>query len=134
VTDSHNICAAAHGLLPLFIRRKNGKRRLSTTAGVEKYLKETYGITVCREQVMLLSQELAGFSKGQADSLRKAMGKKKKTIMDKLKVEFVEGCRRNGYDENTLNKIWSDWESFAEYAFNKSHSTCYALIAYQTVT
>ena len=81
---------------------------------------------------MLLSQELGSFSKGQADSLRKAMGKKKRDIMDRLKVEFIEGCRRNGYDQNTIDKIWSDWESFAEYAFNKSHSTCYALIAYQT--
>ena len=119
--------------IPLFIRRKNGKEKIKyELPAMEKYLKETYGITVYQEQVMLLSQELAGFTKGQADSLRKAMGKKKKTIMDKLKVEFVEGCRRNGYDENTLNKIWSDWEAFAEYAFNKSHSTCYALIAYQT--
>jgi DNA polymerase-3 subunit alpha len=81
---------------------------------------------------MLLSQELAGFSKGQADSLRKAMGKKKRDIMDRLKVEFVAGCQKNGYDISIINKIWSDWESFAEYAFNKSHSTCYALIAYQT--
>lgn len=119
--------------IPLFIRRKNGKEKIKyELPAMEKYLKETYGITVYQEQVMLLSQELAGFTKGQADSLRKAMGKKKKTIMDKLKVEFVEGCRRNGHDENTLNKIWSDWEAFAEYAFNKSHSTCYALIAYQT--
>ncbi len=119
--------------IPQFIRRKHGKDKISYEVPVmEKYLKETYGITVYQEQVMLLSQELGGFSKGQADSLRKAMGKKKRTIMDKLKEEFIDGCRRNGYDENTVNKIWSDWESFAEYAFNKSHSTCYALIAYQT--
>jgi DNA polymerase-3 subunit alpha len=119
--------------IPQYIRRKHGKEKIRyEVPAMEKYLKETYGITVYQEQVMLLSQELGGFSKGQADSLRKAMGKKKRTIMDKLKVEFAEGCRRNGYDENTVGKIWSDWESFAEYAFNKSHSTCYALIAYQT--
>ena len=119
--------------IPQYIRRKHGKEKISyELPAMEKYLKETYGITVYQEQVMLLSQELAGFTKGQADSLRKAMGKKKKNIMDKLKVEFVEGCKRNGYDLNTLNKIWSDWEAFAEYAFNKSHSTCYALVAYQT--
>jgi DNA polymerase-3 subunit alpha len=119
--------------IPQYIKRKHGKEKIKfELPAMEKYLKETYGITVYQEQVMLLSQELAGFTKGQADSLRKAMGKKKRTIMDKLKVEFVEGCVRNGYDLNTINKIWSDWESFAEYAFNKSHSTCYALIAYQT--
>ena len=119
--------------IPQYIRRKHGKEKIRyELPAMEKYLKETYGITVYQEQVMLLSQELAGFTKGQADSLRKAMGKKKKNIMDKLKVEFVEGCKKNGYDLNTLNKIWSDWEAFAEYAFNKSHSTCYALIAYQT--
>ncbi|MCI0522342.1 MAG: DNA polymerase III subunit alpha, partial [Bacteroidales bacterium] len=119
--------------IPQYIRRKHGKDKISfEVPAMEKYLKETYGITVYQEQVMLLSQELGGFSKGQADSLRKAMGKKKRTIMDRLKEEFMEGCKRNGYDQNTINKIWSDWESFAEYAFNKSHSTCYALIAYQT--
>jgi DNA polymerase-3 subunit alpha len=119
--------------IPQFIRRKHGKEKISfEVPAMEKYLKETYGITVYQEQVMLLSQELGGFSKGQADSLRKAMGKKKRNIMDQMKIEFIEGCHRNGYDQNTINKIWSDWESFAEYAFNKSHSTCYALIAYQT--
>ncbi len=119
--------------IPQYIRRKHGKDKIRyEIPAMEKYLRETYGITVYQEQVMLLSQELGGFTKGQADSLRKAMGKKKKNIMDQLKVEFIEGCRRNGYDENTVSKIWSDWESFAEYAFNKSHSTCYALIAYQT--
>ena len=119
--------------IPQFIRRKHGKEKISyEVPAMEKYLKETYGITVYQEQVMLLSQELGGFSKGQADSLRKAMGKKKRDIMDRLKEQFIEGCRMNGYDQNTINKIWSDWESFAEYAFNKSHSTCYALIAYQT--
>lgn len=119
--------------IPQFIRRKHGREKISyEVPAMEKYLKETYGITVYQEQVMLLSQELGGFSKGQADSLRKAMGKKKRNIMDQMKIEFIEGCHRNGYDQNTINKIWSDWESFAEYAFNKSHSTCYALIAYQT--
>lgn len=119
--------------IPQYIRRKHGKDKIIyEVPAMEEFLKETYGITVYQEQVMLLSQELGGFSKGQADSLRKAMGKKKRNIMDKLKEEFIEGCRRNGYDQNTISKIWSDWESFAEYAFNKSHSTCYALIAYQT--
>jgi len=119
--------------IPQFIRRKHGREKISyEVPAMEKYLKETYGITVYQEQVMLLSQELGSFTKGQADSLRKAMGKKKRDIMDRLKEQFIEGCRMNGYDQNTINKIWSDWESFAEYAFNKSHSTCYALIAYQT--
>jgi len=119
--------------IPQFIKRKHGRETLKyELPAMEKYLQETYGITVYQEQVMLLSQELAGFSKGQADSLRKAMGKKKRDIMDKLKVEFVEGCQKNGYETGIINKIWSDWEAFAEYAFNKSHSTCYALIAYQT--
>ncbi len=119
--------------IPQYIRRKHGKDKIIyEVPAMEKFLKETYGITVYQEQVMLLSQELGGFSKGQADSLRKAMGKKKRDIMDRLKEQFMEGCRMNGYDQNTIYKIWSDWESFAEYAFNKSHSTCYALIAYQT--
>ena len=119
--------------IPQFIRRKHGREKIAyEVPAMETFLKETYGITVYQEQVMLLSQELGGFSKGQADSLRKAMGKKKRDIMDRLKEQFIEGCRMNGYDQNTINKIWSDWESFAEYAFNKSHSTCYALIAYQT--
>jgi DNA polymerase III subunit alpha len=89
-------------------------------------LEDTYGITVYQEQVMLLSQELAGFSGGQADSLRKAMGKKKKQEMDKLRELFTEGCLKNGYEEGIIKKIWADWEAFAQYAFNKSHSTCYA--------
>ncbi len=119
--------------IPQYIRRKHGREKIAyEVPAMETFLKETYGITVYQEQVMLLSQELGGFTKGQADSLRKAMGKKKRDLMDKLKEQFIEGCRRNGYDQNTINKIWSDWESFAEYAFNKSHSTCYALIAYQT--
>jgi DNA polymerase-3 subunit alpha len=119
--------------IPKFIRRKHGTEKIDYPLPVmEKYLDDTYGITVYQEQVMLLSQELAGFTKGEADSLRKAMGKKKRSIMDEMKLKFQEGCKRNGHDESIANKIWSDWESFAQYAFNKSHSTCYALIAYQT--
>jgi len=119
--------------IPQFINRKNGKEEIKyEIPSMEKYLHETYGITVYQEQVMLLSQELAGFTKGEADSLRKAMGKKKKDIMDALKIKFMEGCQKNGHNSNTVSKIWSDWEAFAEYAFNKSHSTCYALIAYNT--
>ncbi len=116
-----------------FIKRKySGKKVEYTLPVMEKYLNDSYGITVYQEQVMLLSQELAGFTKGEADSLRKAMGKKKRSIMDEMKVKFLQGCLMKGYDEETVQKIWSDWESFAEYAFNKSHSTCYALVAYQT--
>lgn len=119
--------------IPKFIRRKHGQEKIDyTLPAMEKYLNDSYGITVYQEQVMLLSQELAGFTKGEADSLRKAMGKKKKSIMDEMKLKFFEGCAKNGYDETVVNKIWSGWEAFAQYAFNKSHSTCYALIAYQT--
>jgi DNA polymerase III subunit alpha len=119
--------------IPKFIRRKHGTEKIDyPLAAMEKYLDDTYGITVYQEQVMLLSQELAGFTKGEADSLRKAMGKKKRSIMDEMKLKFQEGCARNGHDESIANKIWQDWEAFAQYAFNKSHSTCYALIAYQT--
>ena len=119
--------------IPKFIRRKHGIEKIDYPIPVmEKYLDDTYGITVYQEQVMLLSQELAGFSRGEADSLRKAMGKKKRSIMDEMKLKFQEGCKRNGYDESIVNKIWSDWEAFAQYAFNKSHSTCYALVAFQT--
>lgn len=119
--------------IPKFIKRKNGTEKIEYTLPVmEKYLDDTYGITVYQEQVMLLSQELAGFTKGEADSLRKAMGKKKRSIMDEMKLKFQEGCSKNGYDENIVNKIWSDWEAFALYAFNKSHATCYALVAFQT--
>jgi len=119
--------------IPKFIKRKNGTEKIDYVIPVmEKYLNDSYGITVYQEQVMLLSQELAGFTKGEADSLRKAMGKKKKSIMDEMKVKFQEGCSKKGYDENIVSKIWSDWEAFAQYAFNKSHSTCYALVAYQT--
>ena len=119
--------------IPEFIRRKVGLDPITYKVPVmEKYLNDSYGITVYQEQVMLLSQELAGFTKGEADSLRKAMGKKKKSIMDEMKLKFMEGCRKNGYDENIVTQIWSDWEAFAQYAFNKSHSTCYALVAFRT--
>ncbi len=119
--------------IPSFINRKHEKEKLSYDLPVmEEYLKDTYGITVYQEQVMLLSQKLAGFTKGMADSLRKAMGKKIKAMMDELKEKFIEGCKRNGYPENIVQKIWKDWEAFAQYAFNKSHSTCYAYISYQT--
>jgi len=119
--------------IPLYIKRKNGTEKIEyPLPEMEKYLADTYGITVYQEQVMLLSQELAGFTKGEADSLRKAMGKKKKALMDELKNRFMEGCLKKGYDETIINRIWSDWEHFAQYAFNKSHSTCYALVAYQT--
>jgi DNA polymerase III subunit alpha len=119
--------------IPKFIKRKHGREPITyEVPAMEKYLDDTYGITVYQEQVMLLSQELAGFSGGQADSLRKAMGKKKKQEMDKLHELFTAGCVKNGYEEKIIKKIWADWEAFAQYAFNKSHSTCYALIAYQT--
>jgi DNA polymerase-3 subunit alpha len=119
--------------IPKFIRRKHGLEPIDYPLPVmEKYLNDSYGITVYQEQVMLLSQELAGFTKGEADSLRKAMGKKKRSIMDEMKLKFTEGCNKKGFDETIVNKIWSDWEAFAQYAFNKSHSTCYALVAFQT--
>jgi DNA polymerase-3 subunit alpha len=118
--------------IPSFINRKHGREKISYDIPVmEKYLKDTYGITVYQEQVMLLSQELAGFTKGQADSLRKAMGKKIESMMNNLKPKFFEGCRNNGHDEGVVQKIWRDWEAFANYAFNKSHSTCYAYLAYR---
>ncbi len=119
--------------IPSFINRKHGKEKIEyDIPDMEEYLKDTYGITVYQEQVMLLSQKLAGFSKGQADSLRKAMGKKQKAVMDKMKEQFVAGCLERGYDIKKVEKIWSDWEAFAQYAFNKSHSTCYAYVSYQT--
>jgi DNA polymerase-3 subunit alpha len=119
--------------IPSFIRRKHGKEKIEyDLPEMEEYLKDTYGVTVYQEQVMLLSQKLAGFSKGMADSLRKAMGKKIKSMMDELKEKFVEGCRKNGYQDKVIEKIWTDWEAFAHYAFNKSHSTCYAYVSYQT--
>ena len=119
--------------IPRFIKRKHGQEKIEYALPVmEKYLDDTYGITVYQEQVMLLSQELAGFTKGQADSLRKAMGKKKRSLMDEMKNLFLEGCQKKGFEEAKVNKIWTDWEAFAQYAFNKSHSTCYALVAFQT--
>jgi len=119
--------------IPDFIDRKHGRKPVEyDLPEMEGYLKETYGITVYQEQVMLLSQVLAGFSKGKADALRKAMGKKNKSIIDELKTEFMEGATAKGYPEKVLEKIYSDWEEFAQYAFNKSHSTCYAVIAFQT--
>ncbi len=119
--------------IPKFILRKNGKESISyDLPEMEELLRETYGITVYQEQVMLLSQKLAGFSKGKADELRKAMGKKDRPKLDSLKPLFVEGCEKNNISEEVCLKIWTDWERFASYAFNKSHSTCYALVAYQT--
>lgn len=119
--------------IPSFVRRKNGEEDIKYDLDAcEEYLKETYGITVYQEQVMLLSQKLAGFTKGEADVLRKAMGKKQKDVLDKMKPKFVKQASEKGHDATVLEKIWKDWEAFASYAFNKSHSTCYAWIAYQT--
>jgi DNA polymerase-3 subunit alpha len=119
--------------IPSFVRRKNGEEEIKYDLDAcEEYLKETYGITVYQEQVMLLSQKLAGFTKGEADVLRKAMGKKQKDVLDKMKPKFVAQAAEKGHAPATLEKIWKDWEAFASYAFNKSHSTCYAWIAYQT--
>ncbi len=119
--------------IPSFVKRKNGEEEIEYDLPVmEEYLKETYGITVYQEQVMLLSQKLADFTKGEADVLRKAMGKKQKAVLDKMKPKFLEQAKANDHDLEILDKIWKDWEKFASYAFNKSHSTCYAWIAYQT--
>ncbi|MDR1005353.1 MAG: DNA polymerase III subunit alpha [Bacteroidales bacterium] len=119
--------------IPSFIKRKHGDEKIEYTFDImEKYLAETYGITVYQEQVMQLSQALANFTPGQADKLRKAMGKKQKDVMEQLKDKFVKGCLSNGYDEQKVLKIWDDWGNFAEYAFNKSHATCYSYIAFQT--
>ncbi|RLZ12630.1 DNA polymerase III subunit alpha [Faecalibacter macacae] len=119
--------------IPSFVRRKNGEEPIKYDLDAcEEYLGETYGITVYQEQVMLLSQKLADFSKGDADVLRKAMGKKQKAVLDKMKPKFVNQAAEKGHDPKVLEKIWTDWEAFASYAFNKSHSTCYAWIAYQT--
>ena len=119
--------------IPSFIRRKNGEEEISYDLDAcEEYLAETYGITVYQEQVMLLSQKLADFTKGEADVLRKAMGKKLKDVLAKMKPKFIEQASAKGHDATVLEKIWKDWEAFASYAFNKSHSTCYAWIAYQT--
>ncbi|MDR0872287.1 MAG: DNA polymerase III subunit alpha [Prevotellaceae bacterium] len=119
--------------IPSFVNRKHGLERITYDIPVmEKRLKETYGITVYQEQVMLLSRDLAGFTRGQSDELRKAMGKKLVDKMASLKEKFISGGKENGHDEKVLNKIWGDWAEFAKYAFNKSHSACYALLAYQT--
>ncbi len=119
--------------IPNFIARKHGREPITyDLPEMEEYLKDTYGITVYQEQVMLLSQKLAGFTKGQADMLRKGMGKKKKHIIDMLYPKFIEGGQERGHRKEKLDKIWKDWEAFASYAFNKSHSTCYAFVAFQT--
>ena len=119
--------------IPSFIARKNGKEPIEYDIPcMEKYLKDTYGITVYQEQVMLLSRQLANFTRGESDALRKAMGKKKKDIVDAMKPKFIKQGQENGHDPKVLEKIWGDWEKFASYAFNKSHATCYSWVAYQT--
>ena len=119
--------------IPDFIDRKQGRKPIVYDIPcMEKYLKDTYGITVYQEQVMLLSRQLADFTRGESDALRKAMGKKKKAIVDAMKPKFIEGGKKNNHDPEILNKIWADWEKFASYAFNKSHATCYSWVAYQT--
>ena len=119
--------------IPSFIARKNGREPITYDIDcMEKYLKDTYGITVYQEQVMLLSRQLADFTRGESDALRKAMGKKKKDIVDAMKPKFIEGGKKNGHDPKVLEKIWADWEKFASYAFNKSHAACYSWVAYQT--
>lgn len=119
--------------IPEFVERRHGRKPvIYDLPAMEEHLKETFGISVYQEQIMLLSQKLANFSKGQADTLRKAMGKKKKALIDKMFPTFLEGCVSNGHPEEVVKKVWKDWEAFASYAFNKSHSTCYAFIAFQT--
>lgn len=119
--------------IPNYIARKHGTEKVVyDLPAMEEFLKDTYGITVYQEQVMLLSQKLAGFSKGDADVLRKAMGKKQIAVLNKMKTQFMDGCAQRGHDLKACEKIWVDWEAFASYAFNKSHSTCYAFVAYQT--
>ena len=119
--------------IPNFINRKHGREEIKYDIPImEKYLKDTYGITVYQEQVMLLSRLLADFTRGESDALRKAMGKKKKDIVDQMKPKFIEGGKKNGHDPKVLEKIWGDWEAFASYAFNKSHAACYSWVAYQT--
>ena len=119
--------------IPSFINRKFGREKVEFDFPImERRLKDTYGITVYQEQVMLLAQDMANFSRGDSDVLRKAMGKKQIDMMDKMKALFVNGCKANGYEETKVLKIWHDWEKFAQYAFNKSHSTCYSYVAYQT--
>ena len=119
--------------IPSFIARKNGREPITYDIPcMEKYLKDTYGITVYQEQVMLLSRQLANFTRGESDALRKAMGKKKKDIVDAMKPKFINGGMANGHDPKILEKIWADWEKFASYAFNKSHAACYSWVAFQT--
>jgi len=119
--------------IPSFIARKNGREEIKYDIPcMEKYLKDTYGITVYQEQVMLLSRQLADFTRGESDALRKAMGKKKKDIVDAMRPKFIDGGKKNGHDPKILEKIWADWEKFASYAFNKSHAACYSWVAYQT--
>lgn len=119
--------------IPNYIARKHGREPITyDLAGMDEFLQETYGITVYQEQVMRLSQKLANFTKGDADTLRKAMGKKQKDVLDKMKSKYLEGCKANGHDTAVAEKVWKDWEAFASYAFNKSHSTCYAYLAAQT--
>ncbi len=119
--------------IPQYVARKHGREEVKyDIEDMKEYLEETYGITVYQEQVMLLSQKLAGFTKGDADVLRKAMGKKQKAVLDKMKTQFINGAVAKGHTAEVLEKIWTDWEAFAQYAFNKSHSTCYAFVAYQT--
>ena len=119
--------------IPTFIDRKLGRAPIEYDIPImEKYLKDTYGVTVYQEQVMLLSRQLANFTRGESDTLRKAMGKKLKAVLDKLKPKFIAGGEKNGHDPKVLEKIWADWEKFASYAFNKSHATCYSWVAYQT--
>jgi DNA polymerase-3 subunit alpha len=118
--------------IPDFIACKHGRKIHYDLPEMEEILRDTYGVTVYQEQVMLLSQKLAGFTKGEADRLRKAMGKKRRSELDKMKDQFIKGATEKGHDEKVCSKIWSDWEKFAEYAFNKSHSVCYAWIGYQT--
>jgi DNA polymerase-3 subunit alpha len=119
--------------IPNYIARKHGREKITyDLEGMDEFLQETYGITVYQEQVMRLSQKLANFTKGDADTLRKAMGKKQKDVLDKMKSKFLDGCKSNGHDTTVAEKVWKDWEAFASYAFNKSHSTCYAYLAFQT--
>jgi DNA polymerase-3 subunit alpha len=119
--------------IPDFIDRKHGRKKIEYKIPVmEQYLKDTYGITVYQEQVMLLSRLLGGFTRGQSDELRKAMRKKIRKKLDSLKPKVVAGCKKNGYSEKVVSNIWKDWEAFASYAFNKSHATCYSWVAYQT--
>jgi len=119
--------------IPNYVARKHGREKITyDLEGMDEFLQETYGITVYQEQVMRLSQKLANFTKGDADTLRKAMGKKQKDVLDKMKSKYLDGCKTNGHDTAVAEKVWKDWEAFASYAFNKSHSTCYAYLAFQT--